>query len=70
MALHEASEAYLIWLLEDSHICAICAKRIMIMPKDMQLARQIQVKCKEFVSSLYPCLQYHIIFLSLLFNII
>ena len=42
MALHEATEAYLIWLMEDSHICGIHAKRIKIMPKDMQLARQIR----------------------------
>ena len=42
MALHEVSEAYLIWLLEGSHICKIHAKRITVMPKDMQLARQIR----------------------------
>ena len=41
MALHEASEAFLICLLEDSHICAIHVKGIIIMPKDMQLARWI-----------------------------
>ena len=41
MGLHEASEAYPISLLEDSHICAIHAKGITIMPKDMQLVRQI-----------------------------
>ena len=39
MALHEAAEAYLICLMEDSHICAIHAKWITVMPKDMQLAR-------------------------------
>ena len=41
-ALHEASEAYLIQLFEDSNLCAIHAKRVMIMPKDIQLARQIR----------------------------
>ena len=41
MALHEASEAYLIWLLEDSHVCVIHEKRITIIPKDIQLTRKI-----------------------------
>ena len=41
MAFHEASEAYFICLLEDSHICAIHAKWKIIIPKDMQLVRQI-----------------------------
>ncbi|XP_022172971.1 histone H3.3-like [Myzus persicae] len=42
MAMHAASEAYLIGLLEDSNLCAIHAKRVTIMPKDMQLARRIR----------------------------
>ena len=37
-ALHEAAEAYIIELLEDTNLCAIHAKRVTIMPKDMQLA--------------------------------
>ena len=41
MALQEASEAYLVGLLEDSNLCAVHAKRVTIMPKDIQLARQI-----------------------------
>ena len=41
-ALQEASEAYLIGLLEDTNLCAIHAKRVTIMPKDMQLARRIR----------------------------
>ena len=40
-ALQEASEAYLIGLFEDSNLCAIHAKRVTVMPKDIQLARQI-----------------------------
>ena len=32
------AEAYLVGLLEDSNLCAIHAKRVTIMPKDMQLA--------------------------------
>ena len=41
-AVHEASEAYLISLFEDTNLCAIHAKRVTIMPKDMQLARRIR----------------------------
>ena len=41
LALQEASEAYLVGLFEDTNLCAIHAKRVTIMPKDIQLARQI-----------------------------
>ena len=41
MALQEASEAYLVGLLEDSNLCTVHAKRVTIMPKDIQLARHI-----------------------------
>ena len=42
MACQEASEAYLVGLFEDANLCAIHAKRITIMPKDIQLARRIR----------------------------
>ena len=38
MALQEAAEVYLVGLFEDTNLCAIHAKRVMIMPKDIQLA--------------------------------
>ena len=41
LTIHEAAEAYLVWLLEDSNICAIHAKRVKILPKDIQLAQRI-----------------------------
>jgi len=41
-ALQEASEAYLVTLFEDSYLCAIHAKRVTLMPKDMVLARRIR----------------------------
>ena len=41
-ALQEAAEAYLIGLFEDTNLCAIHAKRVTIMPKDIQLARRIR----------------------------
>ena len=44
MALQEASETYLVSLFEDTNLCAIHAKRVTIMPKDMQLARRISGK--------------------------
>ena len=42
LALQEATEAYLVGLFEDTNLCAIHAKRVTIMPKDMQLARRIR----------------------------
>lgn len=42
LALQEASEAFLTGLFEDTNLCAIHAKRVTIMPKDMQLARRIR----------------------------
>ncbi len=38
LAMQEAAEAYLIGLFEDSQLCAIHAKRVTIMPKDMQVS--------------------------------
>merc|ERR1712146_245931 len=42
LALQEAAEAYMVGLFEDTNLCAIHAKRVTIMPKDMQLARRIR----------------------------
>ena len=41
-ALQEAAEAYLVGLFEDTNLCAIHAKRVTIMPKDIQLAHRIR----------------------------
>ena len=46
-ALQEASEAYLVGLFEDTNLCAIHAKRVTIMPKDIQLARRIRGEWAE-----------------------
>ncbi|KAH0907594.1 hypothetical protein HID58_039421 [Brassica napus] len=46
-ALQEAAEAYLVGLFEDTNLCAIHAKRVTIMPKDIQLARRIRVALRE-----------------------
>ena len=37
-ASQAATESYVVGLLEDSNLCAIHAKHVTIMPKDMQLA--------------------------------
>lgn len=42
MALQEAAEAFLVTLFEDTVLCAIHARRVTIMPKDMNLARRIR----------------------------
>ncbi|KAF4333041.1 histone H3-like centromeric cse-4 [Fusarium beomiforme] len=42
MALQEAAEAYMVHLFEDTNLCAIHAKRVTIMQKDIQLARRIR----------------------------
>ncbi|KAI0347255.1 histone H3 [Trametopsis cervina] len=42
LALQEATEAYLVHLFEDTNLCAIHAKRVTIMQRDMQLARRIR----------------------------
>ena len=42
LAIHEASEAYLVSLAEDTNLCAIHARRVTIMPKDIQLAKRIR----------------------------
>jgi histone H3 len=42
LALQESSEDFLVHLFEDCNLCAIHAKRVTIMPKDMQLARRIR----------------------------
>ena len=41
MALQEAVEAYLVLLFKDTNLCVIHAKRVTIMPKDIQLAKRI-----------------------------
>ena len=38
----EIAEAYLVGLFEDSNLCAIHARRVTIMPKDMLLVRRLR----------------------------
>ena len=41
LCLQEAAEAYLVRLFDDANLCAIHARRVTIMPKDIQLTRRI-----------------------------
>ncbi|KAI8467633.1 MAG: hypothetical protein J3K34DRAFT_523614 [Monoraphidium minutum] len=54
LALQEAAEAYLVGLFEDTNLCAIHAKRVTIMPKDIQLARRIRQKGEAAQSAKQP----------------
>jgi histone H3 len=42
LALQEAAEAFMIGFFEDTNECAIHAKRVTIMPKDMHLVKRIR----------------------------
>lgn len=42
LALQEATEAYIVSVMEDANLCAIHAKRVTIQVKDMTLARRIR----------------------------
>ena len=42
LCLQEATEAYLVRLFDDANLCAIHARRVTIMPRDIQLARRIR----------------------------
>ncbi|KAI0719581.1 histone-fold-containing protein [Cerioporus squamosus] len=42
LALQEAAEAFLVHMFEDANLCAIHAKRVTIMQKDIQLARRLR----------------------------
>lgn len=42
LAIREAAEAYITQVLEVSNLCAIHAKRVTIMPKDILLANRIR----------------------------
>ena len=40
-ALQEATESYMVGLVEDSNLCVTHTRHVTIMPKDMQLAHRI-----------------------------
>ncbi len=42
LTLQEAVEAYMVTVFEDANLCAVHAKRVTIMPKDIRLARRLR----------------------------
>ena len=48
ICLQEDPEAYVVGLMEDSNLCTIHAKRVTIMPKDIQLACHVQGECLKY----------------------
>lgn len=42
VALQEATEAFVVSVMEDTNLCAIHAKRVTIMPKDMNLTCRLR----------------------------
>jgi histone H3 len=42
LAIQEAAEAEMISIFEDANLCCIHARRVTIMPKDLDLARHIR----------------------------
>ena len=48
ICLQETAEAYVVSLMEDANLCTIHAKRVTIMPKDIQLAHHIWVEHLQY----------------------
>lgn len=42
LAIQEAAEAFLVALFEDANACAMHAKRVTLMPRDVELARRVR----------------------------
>jgi len=41
-AMQEATEAYAVGLLSDANLCALHARRVTVMPRDVHLARRLR----------------------------
>lgn len=50
LALQEAAEAFLVTLFEDANLCAIHARRVTIMPRDIALARRVKGREERYMS--------------------
>ncbi|CAG9325461.1 unnamed protein product [Blepharisma stoltei] len=49
-ALQHTAEDFLVGLFEDSNLCALHAKRVTLLVKDMQLARRIRGRFEKIVN--------------------
>ena len=47
LALQKEAEEYLVGLFENTNLCDVHAKRVSIMPKDIQLSRSIRGELSE-----------------------
>ncbi len=45
--IHEAAEAFMVEIFEDSNLVAIHSKRVTIQPRDMQLVKTLRGKGSE-----------------------
>ncbi|XP_027459914.2 histone H3.3, partial [Zalophus californianus] len=65
MALQEACEAYLVGLFEDTNLCAIHAKRVTIMPKDIRSPTgQWRASLQDSLPPSEGCQESHPVFLT------
>ncbi|XP_038600582.1 histone H3.3-like [Tachyglossus aculeatus] len=55
MALQDASEAYLVGLFDDSNLCIIHAKRVIIVSAQIQLARRVRGERAYILLSITRC---------------
>ena len=62
LAIQEAAEAFLVRLFEDTNLCAIHAKHVTIMLKDMKLAVRIRGVLIKDGSSVNVCKNWGVIF--------
>ncbi|XP_054142516.1 histone H3-like centromeric protein A [Melozone crissalis] len=42
LALQDAAEAFMVRLLEDAYLCSLHTRRVILFPKDLQLARRLR----------------------------
>merc|ERR1712008_586551 len=57
LALSRKHPRHTVGLFEDTNLCAIHAKRVTIMPKDIQLARRIRGEGPKLQIPIYPVLK-------------
>ena len=62
LALQEAAEGFLVRLFEGTNLCAIHAKHVTIIPKDMKLVLRIWGVLIKDGSSVYVCKNWGVIF--------
>ena len=59
LALQVGAEAFVIGLYEDANLCALHAKRVTLMPKDMHLAQKIRGEADKYAGACLTACGYH-----------